>query len=319
MKYVNLGRSGVKVSRLALGTMVFGNWGIDKKESIKLINQALDQGINFIETADIYGEGTSEEIIGKAIENIREKVVLATKFKIRTEEGPNGEGASRFRIMQQVEKSLKRLGTDYIDLYQIHRPDPFTPIDETIRALDDLVRQGKVRYIGCSNFDAWRIIESLWISDKMNLERFVTNQPSYSILDRHIEQEILPVSKKYGLATLAYSPLAGGWLTGKYNSGNLPKNSRGEEKKWDLDTEKSQKKLDITNNLVKIANRNEITLSQLAISWLLHQDSSIIPIIGVKNLEQLEENIKALDIILNKEELKEIEEIFPSPFYDFSK
>lgn len=319
MDYVNLGRSGVKVSRLALGTMVFGDWGIDESTSIKLINSAFENGINFIDTADIYGKGTSEEIVGKAIKDKREKIILATKFKIRTEDGPNGEGASRFRIIQQVEKSLMRLNTDYIDLYQIHRPDPTTPIDETLRALDDLVCQGKVRYIGCSNFDAWRIIESLWVSDKMNLERFISNQPSYSILDRYVEQEILPVSKKYGISTLCYSPLSGGWLTGKYNNRKLPQNSRGETNQWDLANEENIIKLAKVDRLQKIANRKGITLSQLAISWLLHQDRSIIPIIGVKTQEQLQENLTSLNVVLDSSDLEEIDEISPSPFYDFSR
>lgn len=319
MEYINLGRAGVKVSRLALGTMVFGNWGIAESESIDLIKRSIEAGINFIDTADIYGEGTSEEIVGKAIKDYRDKVFLATKFKIKTDEGPNGEGASRFRIIQQVDKSLKRLGTDYIDLYQIHRPDPTTPIDETLRALDDLVRQGKVRYIGSSNFDAWRLVESLWVSDKMNLERFVSNQPSYSLMDRFIEQEILPVSEKYGIATLCYSPLAGGWLTGKYNKGVTPEKSRGEKHSWNLASEENQIKINKVDKLSAIATRKGVTISQLSIAWLLNQKKSIIPIIGVKSIEQLDDNLAALNIKLNSDELKEIENIFPSPFFDFSK
>ncbi|KXG42603.1 aldo/keto reductase [Tepidibacillus decaturensis] len=320
MEYVNLGRAGVKVSRLALGTMVYGDWGIGENESIELIHKAMDAGINFIDTADIYGGGTSEEIVGKAIRHKRDEVILATKFKIRTDEGPNGQGASRFRIMKQVELSLKRLGTDYIDLYQIHRPDPTTPIDETLRALDDLVRQGKVRYIGCSNFDAWRIVESLWVSDKMNLERFVSNQPSYSLLDRYIEQEILNVSEKYGLATLCYSPLAGGWLTGKYAKGNhLPEDSRGAKHQWNLKSKENKEKLEKVEKLSFIANKENISLTQLAIAWLLHQGPSVIPIIGAKTSEQLRENISALEVKLSEDTLKEIDQVVPSPYFDFSK
>jgi aryl-alcohol dehydrogenase-like predicted oxidoreductase len=320
MQYVNLGRAGVKVSRFCLGTMVFGTWGIGEKESVEVIHRALDAGINFYDTADIYGEGTSEEILGRALKHKRHEVIIATKFKIRTEEGPNGEGASRHRIMRQVELSLKRLGTDYIDLYQIHRPDPTTPLDETMRALDDLVRQGKVRYIGCSNFDAWRIVESLWISDKMNLERFVTNQPSYSLLDRHVEQEILPVCQKYGLATLCYSPLAGGWLTGKYNNvAATPEGSRGAKYGWDFTTPENQDKLRKVEQLTAIAKRNGITIAQLALAWLLHRGESVIPIIGAKSVAQLEENLKALDVQLSAEDLAEIERISPSPYIDFSK
>ncbi|MCX7572351.1 aldo/keto reductase [Tumebacillus sp. DT12] len=320
MQYVNLGRAGVKVSRYCLGTMMFGSWGIDEKESVKVIHRALDAGINFYDMADIYGGGTSEEIVGRALQHKRDEVILATKFKIRTEEGPNGEGASRYRIMRQVEESLKRLGTDYIDLYQIHRPDPTTPLDETMRALDDLVRQGKVRYIGCSNFDAWRIVESLWISDKMNLERFVTNQPSYSLLDRHIEQEIRPVSERYGLATLCYSPLGGGWLTGKYNNvAAMPEGSRGEQHGWDFTTPENQDKLRKVERLTAMAERKEITLAQLALAWLLHQGDSVIPIIGAKSVEQLNANLSAFDVQLSADELAEIENIVPSPYFDFSK
>lgn len=315
MDYVNLGRSGMKVSRFCLGTMMFGSWGISEKESVPVIEKAIDSGINFIDTADIYGGGTSEEIVGRAVKSKREQLIIATKFKIRTEQGPNGQGASRYRIMQQVERSLKLLGTDYIDLYQIHRPDPSTPIDETLRAMDDLVRQGKVRYIGCSNFDAWRIIESLWVSDKMNLERFVSNQPSYSILDRHVEQEILPVSRKYGLATLCYSPLSGGWLTGKYNNG-IPEGSRGAN--WDLEEPENRNKLDKVAKLITIAERKNITTSQLALSWLLHQSESVIPIVGAKSVKQLDENLSALEVKLTVDDLKEIDDISPSPFVDFS-
>lgn len=319
MQYVNLGRTGLQVSRLCLGTMIYGTWGIPEKESTEVIHQALDAGINFLDTADIYGSGTSEEIIGRAVKHKRDELILATKFKIRTEPGVNGAGASRWRIMRQVEKSLQRLGTDYIDLYQIHRPDPDTPLDETLRAMDDLVRQGKVRYIGCSNFDAWRIMESLWISEKMNLERFIANQPSYSILDRHVEQEIRPVSERYGLATLCYSPLAGGWLTGKYNRGDRPEGSRGAKGNWNLEDPKNQLKLEQVNRLSAVAARKGITLSQLALAWLLHQGPLTIPIVGARTGEQLAENLAAMDVQLTPEDLQEIDGISPSPFFDFSK
>jgi aryl-alcohol dehydrogenase-like predicted oxidoreductase len=318
MDYVNLGRSGMKVSRICLGTMMFGSWGISEKESVPVIERAIDLGINFIDTADIYGGGTSEEIVGRVVKSKREQLIIATKFKIRTEQGPNGQGASRYRIMKQVEKSLKLLGTDYIDLYQIHRPDPSTPIDETLRAMDDLVRQGKVRYIGCSNFDAWRIIESLWISDKMNIERFVSNQPSYSILDRYVEQEIVPVSRKYGLTTLCYSPLSGGWLTGKYNDGGIPEGSRGAQGQWDLEKPEHRDKLEKVAKLLAIAERKSITVSQLALAWLLHQGESIIPIVGAKSVKQLNENLGAFEVKLTDDDLKEIDDISPSPFFDFS-
>jgi len=317
MEYTRLGRTGLEVSRYCLGTMIYGSWGLDAQSSTDIIHRTLDKGVNFIDTADIYGGGTSEDIIGDAIRGRRDQLILATKFKIRTSDGPNGQGASRYRIMRQVELSLQRLKTDYIDLYQIHRPDPETPIDETLRAMDDLVRQGKVRYIGCSNFDAWRITESLWISEKMNLERFVTNQPSYSILDRYIEMEILPVSEKYGLSTLAYSPLSGGWLSGKYRlNQSTPANSRGSN--WNLEDEGNQRRLQTVEQLVSLAEEKGCTLSQLSLAWVM-RNSSVIPIVGLRNAEQLEDNMGALNVELNEHDLKRIDEIAPSPYKDFSK
>jgi len=317
MEYVYLGRTGLQVSRLCLGTMTYGDWDMDEKSSLRILGKVLDSGINFLDTADTYGKGTSEEIIGKAVKGIRDKVILATKFKVRTEEGPNGEGASRHRIMRQVEASLKRLNTDYIDLYQIHRPDPFTPIDETLRALDDLVTQGKVRYIGCSNFEAWRMIESLWVSEKMNLERFVTNQLSYSILNRYCEQEILPAAERHGLSIMAYSPLAGGWLSGKYREGKpLPVNSRGDS--LDLDAPANRAKLELVEQLARWSEERGMKLGQFALSWLLRR-SDVIPVVGIKNETQLEENLQALQVKLTEEDYQKVDQLSPSPFKDYSK
>jgi len=310
MEYVNLGRTGVKVSRICLGTMSYGSsegWaGLDEKASINIIHKALDLGINFVDTADIYHAGVTEEIVGNALLHKRENLFLTTKFKMRTGQGINDEGGSRFRIMKQVELSLKRLKTDYLDLYQIHRPDPQTPIDETLRALDDLVRQGKVRYVGCSNFDGWRIAEGLWVSDKMNLERFVLNQARYNLLDRHVEMEILPVSNKYNMTTLCYSPVDKGWLT-----------ERGFTKI--IESPKDAAKLEKIKKLILISKRNNMTLGQLAIAWLLHQGKNVIPIIGVTKMTNLVENIDALTFELSKEDLEEIDTISPSPYVDFSK
>ncbi|WP_115994927.1 aldo/keto reductase [Cohnella lupini] len=317
MEYSYLGRTGLQVSRLCLGTMTYGNWDLDEKTSLSVIDRVLDSGINFLDTADTYGKGTSEEIIGKAIKGRRDQVIVATKFKVRTAEGPNGEGASRYRIMRQVEASLKRLNTDYIDLYQVHRPDPHTPLDETLRALDDLVKQGKVRYIGCSNFEAWRIVESLWVSDKMNLERFVTNQPSYHIFNRYIEQEILPASERHGLSTLCYSPLDGGWLSGKYRLGQpLPDNSRGE--RMDPDSPKNREKLVRVEQLAQWAESKGMTLGQFALAWLLHRPG-IIPVVGIRNEKQLSDNLKALETRLTEEDLNQINLVSPSPYVDFSQ
>ncbi len=316
MDYGYMGRSGLQVSRLCLGTMTYGDWDMDEQSSLSLLDRILDSGINFLDTADTYGKGTSEEIIGKSLKGRRDKFIVATKFKVRTAEGPNGEGASRYRIMRQVEASLKRLGTDYIDLYQIHRPDPHTPIDETLRALDTLVSQGKVRYIGCSNFEAWRMMESLWTSEKMNLERFVTNQLSYSLFNRYSEQEILPAAKRHGLSVLAYSPLAGGWLSGKYRKGQpLPAGSRGEE--MDLDTPHNQHKLNAVEQLSALADAKGVTLSQFSLAWLL-QRPEVIPIVGIRNERQLIDNLGALDIQFSQEEIQQIDRIIPSPYQDFS-
>jgi aryl-alcohol dehydrogenase-like predicted oxidoreductase len=317
MEYVYLGRTGLKVSRFCLGTMTYGDWDLDEKTSLSIIDRVLDSGINFLDTADTYGKGTSEEIIGKAVKGRRDRVIVATKFKVRTAEGPNGEGASRYRIMHQVEASLKRLNTDYIDLYQVHRPDPHTPLDETLRALDDLVKQGKVRYIGCSNFEAWRIVESLWVSDKMNLERFVTNQPSYSIFNRYIEQEILPASERQGLATLAYSPLDGGWLSGKYRVGQpMPENSRGE--RMDLESPANRDKLEKVEQLAQWAESRGVRLGQFALAWLLHR-SSVIPVVGIRNEKQLADNLKALEVKLSDEDIEQVNLLSPSPYKDFSQ
>ncbi|GIO14291.1 aldo/keto reductase [Cohnella xylanilytica] len=316
MEYTYLGRTGLQVSRLCLGTMTYGDWDLDERTSLSIIGRVLDSGINFLDTADTYGKGTSEEIIGKAIQGRRDRVIIATKFKVRTAEGPNGEGASRYRIMRQVEASLKRLNTDYIDLYQVHRPDPYTPLDETLRALDDLVTQGKVRYIGCSNFEAWRIVESLWVSDRMNLERFVSNQPSYNIFNRYIEQEILPACDRHGLATLAYSPLDGGWLSGKYRVGRpLPDNSRGE--RMDVDSEANKAKLEKVERLAEWAESRGMTLGQFALAWLLRKN--VIPIVGIRSEAQLESNLQALEAKLTDEDLRQVDLVSPSPYRDFSQ
>lgn len=317
MSYTYLGRSGVQVSRLCLGTMMFGNWGIGEKESIPLIHRAIEQGINFIDTADIYGDGSTEEILGKALKGRREDIILATKFKIKSREGPNAEGASRHVILRQLDASLKRLQTDYIDLYTIHRPDPHTPIEETLRTLDDLIRAGKIRYIGCSNFDAWRIVEGLWASEKNLFSKFVCNQPRYNILRREIEQEILPASRHFGLSTLCYSPLEEGWLTGKYLQ-DIPEGTRGQKNNWSLEAAEHQKRIEQVTKLKTIADQLNVSLTKLSISWLLHRGLDIIPIIGSKKLEQLEENIQALELNLTTDIMDEINRIVPSPFVDYS-
>src|SRR6266545_5503019 len=229
MEYRTLGRTGVEVSTHCLGAMMFGPWGnTDQIECVRMIHQALDSGINFVDTADVYGEGRSEEIVGMALRDRRDDVVLATKVHGEMGPGQNERGNTRLWIMREVEDSLRRLQTDHIDLYQIHRPDPDTEIDETLSALTDLVRQGKIRYLGSSTFPAWQIVEAQWIARERGYQRFVSEQPPYSVFVRAIERDLLPVALEYGMGVIVWSPLAGGWLTGKYRRGeDLPKGSRG--------------------------------------------------------------------------------------------
>ena len=216
MEYRRLGRTGVKVSTIALGCMTFGGQ-VDPAVSADIISRAIDEGVNLFDTADVYTGGRSEEILGKALKGRRDKMLVATKVRGRTGDGPNDKGLSRAHVINSLERSLRRLQSDYVDLYQLHFPDPFTPLDETLRALDDLVRQGKVRYLGCSNFRAWQTCKSLWISDSLHLSPMVCVQPRYSILYRAIERDLLPFCGEENLGVLAYSPLAGGLLTGKYH------------------------------------------------------------------------------------------------------
>jgi len=218
MEYRRLGNSGLKVSEIGLGGNVFGNWA-DEQTSTAVINHALEMGLNHIDTADMYGQGRSEELVGKAVKGKRSQVIIATKFGYPMGDGPNNSGASRYYIMKAADASLRRLRTDYIDLYQVHLPDPTTPIEETLRALDDLVRAGKVRYIGCSNFVAWQLCEALWISKVNNLHSFVTVQPRYNLLERQIEAELVPCCQAYNIGVIPWGPLVGGFLTGKYRKG----------------------------------------------------------------------------------------------------
>lgn len=312
MDYRNLGRAGVKVSPLCLGCMNFG-WTADEAESVRVIHAALDAGINFLDTANVYGShGSSEEITGKALQGRRDQVVLATKFWAPMGQGPNDRGGSRYHLLLQCEESLKRLQTDRIDLYQMHRPDKSTPIDETLSALTDLVRQGKVLYLGTSCFPSWRLCESLWVSEKRNLERFVSEQPSYSMLDRYIERDVLPFCSRYGIGVLPWSPLSGGWLSGKYRKGQPPpEGSRGAKKHWmvNLESPQGQQKLEQVEQLLTVAQDYGATLSQFALAWLMQRPGVTAPIMGPRTLEQLEDNLKALDVKLDDEALKRVDAI----------
>jgi len=312
MDYRLLGRTGVEVSPLALGTMMFGEWGNkDTDDSIRVIRSALDAGINFVDTADVYSGGESEEIVGKALQGRRDDVVLATKFFMPMGEGPNRSGGSRRYIMQAVENSLTRLGTDYIDLYQVHRPSALTDVEETLGALTDLVRQGKVRYIGSSSYSGSQIVEAQVASRDSNLSRFVTEQPPYSILVRGIEQDVLPTTQRYGMGTLTYSPLAGGWLSGKWRKDTppVPTSAARPSARFDMSTVANQQKLEIVDALAQVADEAGMTLIQLAIAFVIKHPGVTSAIIGPRTMEQLESQLPAADITLSTEILDRIDEL----------
>jgi aryl-alcohol dehydrogenase-like predicted oxidoreductase len=311
-----LGRTGVQVSKLCLGAMMFGQWGNpDHDDSIRIIHAALDAGINFIDTADIYSQGESEEIVAKALAGgRRDDVVLATKFFVPMGEGPNTGGVSRRWIMQEVESSLRRLGTDWIDLYQVHRYDTGTDLEETLGALDDLVRQGKVRYIGSSTFPASTMVEAQWVSRERGLQRYVSEQPPYSMLVRGIEADVLPTAQRYGMAVIPWSPLSGGWLTGRYRKGTdiaEPTSAarRRLADRYDLTRPANQAKLDAADQLAQLADEAGIPLVQLAIAWVARHPAVTSPIIGPRTMEQLEGQLPAADLVLEEALLDRIDEI----------
>jgi aryl-alcohol dehydrogenase-like predicted oxidoreductase len=311
-----LGRTGVSVSKLCLGTMMFGAWGNrDHEESIRIIHAALDAGINFVDTADVYARGESEEIVGKALAGgRRDDVILATKFHGSMGDDPNQQGGSRRWIIREVEDSLQRLGTDWIDLYQVHRPRTDTDIEETLGALTDLVRQGKVRYIGSSTFPASQIVEAQWAARDRRLERFVTEQPPYSILARAIEADVLPTCSRHGMGVLSYSPLTGGWLSGRWRKdGGQQSSTRAERlpERFDLSTPANQRKLDAVEQLAQLADETGITLIQLAIAFVLRHPAVTTPIIGPRTMEQLESQLAAADVVLDAAVLDRIDEIVP--------
>jgi aryl-alcohol dehydrogenase-like predicted oxidoreductase len=315
MEYRTLGRTGVSVSPLCLGAMMFGAWGNpDHAESIRIIHRALDAGINFIDTADVYAEGESEEIVGKALAGRRDDVVLATKFHGTMGEDPNRRGNSRRWIVQEVEASLRRLGTDWIDLYQVHRPEPGTDIDETLGALTDLVRAGKIRYFGSSTFSPSAIVEAQWVADRRGRERFVCEQPPYSMLVRGVEAEVLPVCERYGMGVIPWSPLAGGWLTGRYRKGQEPPQSARAERlpgRYDLSLPENQAKLDAAERLAQLAERAGISLIHLALAFVLRHPAVTAAIVGPRTMEQLEGQLGAVDVALSDEVLDQIDAIVP--------
>ena len=311
-----LGSTGVKVSPLCLGAMMFGAWGNpDHDDSIAIIHRALDAGLNFIDTADVYSGGESEEIVGKALAGgRREHVVLATKVHANMGEDPNQRGNSRRWIVRECENSLRRLGTDYIDLYQIHRPDHETGIDETLGALTDLIRAGKILYAGSSTYPASQVVEAQWTAQRRGRERFVCEQPPYSILVRGIEAEILPVCQQYGMGVIPWSPLAGGWLSGRYRKGaDLPASSRARRlpHRFDLSLPGNQAKLDAADALSKLADEAGLSLIHLALAFTLAHPAVTSPIIGPRTMEQLEGQLGAADVVLTPDVLDRIDEIVP--------
>lgn len=304
MNYRTLGRTGVLVSSLCLGAMNFGG-PTDEAESIAIINRALGGGINFIDTANVYNAGESERIVGKALKENgrRDQVVLATKVYGKMGDGPNDQGVSRYHILKACEDSLRRLQTDHIDLYQLHRPPMTVPQDETLRAFDDLVRAGKVRYIGCSTFPAWKVMEALAISQQQNLARYISEQPPYNLLDRRIENELVPLAQQYGMALLPWSPLAGGILAGRYaNKEQFPPGSRAERANEIFRNRITQRGLDVAIALGEMARERGLTSSQLGLLWVMDQPGVTSPIIGPRTMAHLEDALPLLDMKLADED-----------------
>ncbi|MGI5816489.1 MAG: aldo/keto reductase [Armatimonadota bacterium] len=312
MDYRTLGSCGMKVSELCLGTMMFGD-PTDERTSLDMIERALDAGINFLDTADKYNTGESERIVGKALEGRREEIVLATKVTLPMSEGPNMSGSSRKHIIEGCEASLRRLGTDYIDLYYLHKPDPETPIEESLSAMDHLVRQGKVLYVGMSNFHAWRVADALGVQALQNWEPLVAVQPLYNIANRDIEVELLPACEELGLGVVSYSPIARGVLTGKYAAGEEPpedsRAGRGNERI--MQTEFRPSNFELAQEVVKLADEIGCTAAQLAVAWVMANELVTCPIIGPRTPEQLEDNLGAPEVEITPEIEARIDELVP--------
>ena len=314
MKYTKLGRTGILVSEMCLGTNTFGEQ-VDEAESIKIIKSAITAGVNFIDTADSYNAGKSEEIVGKAIREERNSIILATKIGLwQSGPGINDIGLSRKHIMREVEDSLRRLGTDYIDLYYVHRPDYNTPIDETLRALDDLIHSGKVRYIGCSNYHAWQLCESLWVSDLRNLARFECIETPYNLITRDIEYELLPLCSAKQIGVTVYNPLAAGLLTGKHDPTKPPaEGTRFTTKhvgalyigRYWLD-----RNFAAVARLKKIAEEQGQSFPQFSLAWILNNDTITSVLLGVTSLKQLQENLGAMELKLSTEQLSACDEVW---------
>ena len=325
MEHRNLGRTGVKVSPICLGAMMFGG-RTAPEDSYAIVDMAIDQGINFIDTANRYSLGRSEEVVGEAIKRRgrRDSLILATKVHGQMDaEDPNTQGNSRRHIIQQCEASLRRLQTDWIDLYQIHRPQSDIPIDETLRAMDDLIRDGKVRYIGSSTFGAWQLVESVYVAKQLGLNRFICEQPPYNLLDRRIERELVPMAQTYGFAIIPWSPLGGGLLTGKYQRGQpLPEGARfSDQGRPGASRRLNDRVYDVVEGLQPLAREKGCTLSQFALAWVMQQPGVTSAIIGPRTMEQFDDNIGAQNVTFSEEELKQIDRVIRrgdsvAPFYE---
>ncbi|PSL03106.1 aryl-alcohol dehydrogenase-like predicted oxidoreductase [Haloactinopolyspora alba] len=309
MQYRTLGRTGIKVSPYALGAMMFGAVGNpDHDDSIKIIHKALDAGINVIDTADVYSHGESEEIVGKALSGRRDDVVLATKARLPMGEDPNHQGASRRWLTRALEDSLRRLQTDHVDLFQMQRPDPDTDVEETLSALTDLVRAGKVRAVGISSLPASDIVRSHWVAERRGLTRFRTEQPPYSILTRGIEREVLPVAQEFGMGTLVYSPLAGGLLTGRYRKDQQNATHRSQ---FGFQHLKDESRLDVVEQLIPVARDAGMPLTHLAMAFAIAHPGVTSAIVGPRTMDHLDDLLAGVDVTLTDEMLDRIDEIGP--------
>jgi aryl-alcohol dehydrogenase-like predicted oxidoreductase len=312
MDYRNLGRTGVKVSRLCLGTMMFGR-SAGEKASIAMIEHALSAGINFVDTANVYAQGESERITGKALAGSgrRDEIVLATKAVLPMGDDPNARGLSRRHLVQACEASLRRLGTEWIDLYQLHRPDADVPIDETLRALDDLIRAGKVRYIGTSMFAGWKIVEALWAAKELGLNRFVTEQCTFHLLDRTAEREVLPAAQSFGIGVITWGPLCGGLLSGKYRRDDHDAEGRWQGGSDNFGRRVTPAAFDLIEAHVAHAADKGCTPSQLALAWNAAQPGVTAPIIGPRTMDQLVDNLAALEVGITAEDVERVDAIAP--------
>ena len=316
MEYRALGRTGLKVSQLCLGTMMFGG-KTDEEESFRIIDHAINEGVNFIDTADVYAGNESERIIGKGLagEGKRDNIILATKFNFANPADRNARGLSRRHVINACDASLKRLNTEWIDLYQMHRCSAAIPIDETLRALDDLVKAGKIRYIGGSMFPAWRIVESLWVAKELGLNRLICEQPAYHLLERTAEREVIPAAQSFGMAIIPWGPLCGGLLSGKYNRDEQVEGARWQDGKDNANRRATDHTWEVLDFLRAMASDKGCSMSQLALAWNMAQPGVTAPIIGPRTFAQVEDNLQAVHVELTEEDLARIDDLVPPKGY----